>query len=403
MLCLTPHASVGASELPDEPGKDLVEAFCTGCHQTNQITRSSGYDRDGWHELTATMIDLGGSPEERDRLLDYLAANFPPNDNRAAGLVDGEATITFEEWQVPTLGQRSRDPVEAPDGAIWWAGQWGNLIGRIDPETGEMTEFPLPARAMPHSVTIDDAGGVWYMGNKNGTVGKLDPESGEITVFEMPDPAARDPHTGVFDDDGILWFTLQQSNMVGRLDPATGEVRLARMPTAGSRPYGIEIDAEGSPWIACNGSNCLAKLDPATLAITEIELPDAATRVRRLDFDADGKIWFVNSSLGRLGRFDPSTGDIEEWPSPSGSGAHPYAIAVIDGIVWYNESGVRPDALVRFDPATESFQSWPIPSGNVYAGIVRHMRPTRDGDLLIHQSSTNRIILVTLDGASPVR
>ena len=67
----------------------------------------------------------------------------------------------------------------------------------------------------------------------------------------------------------------------------------------------------------------------------------------------------------------------------------------MDGIVWYNESGMRPDTLVRFDPRTETFQSWPIPSGNVHAGIIRHMRPTRGGDLLIHQSSTNRVILVT--------
>ena len=47
---------------------------------------------------------------------------------------------------------------------------------------------------------------------------------------------------------------------------------------------------------------------------------------------------------------------------------------------------MRPDALVRFDPATETFQSWAIPSGNVYGGIVRHMRTTRDGNLLIHQA-----------------
>ena len=72
---------------------------------------------------------------------------------------------------------------------------------------------------------------------------------------------------------------------------------------------------------------------------------------------------------------------------------------MIDGIVWYNESGQRPDALVRFDPATERFQSWAIPSGDigtapVYAGIVRHMRPTRDGGLLIHQSATNTILKV---------
>jgi virginiamycin B lyase len=68
----------------------------------------------------------------------------------------------------------------------------------------------------------------------------------------------------------------------------------------------------------------------------------------------------------------------------------------VDGIVWYNESGMRPDALVRFDPKTETFQSWAIPSGGVYAGILRHMRATRDGNLLIHQSSTNRITLVTV-------
>ena len=106
-------------------------------------------------------------------------------------------------------------------------------------------------------------------------------------------------------------------------------------------------------------------------------------------------LWYVNSSRGRLGRFDPTSGDSKEWPSPSGPKSHPYAIAVLDNVVWYNESGVRPDALVRFDPKSEIFQSWAIPSGDVYAGIVRHMRTTREGNLLIHQSSSNRIILVT--------
>ena len=56
---------------------------------------------------------------------------------------------------------------------------------------------------------------------------------------------------------------------------------------------------------------------------------------------------------------------------------------------------MRPDILVRFDPATETFQGWPIPSGNLYAGILRNMRASREGNLLIHQSGTNRIIQVT--------
>jgi hypothetical protein len=58
--------------------------------------------------------------------------------------------------------------------------------------------------------------------------------------------------------------------------------------------------------------------------------------------------------------------------------------------------GMRPDPLVRFDPATETFQSWAIPSGGVYSGILRHMRANRDGNLLIHQSATNRIIQVNV-------
>ena len=395
LLTLVPGAQAQGTGFPEGDGKELVESVCTACHGVRQIERSSGYDQAGWRALTATMVDLSDSLEDQEVITAYLATHFPPHDRRAPTLVEGDVEIAFEEWVTPTLGQRSRDPVEAPDGSIWWAGQWGNLIGRIDPETGDMREYPLPDSAMPHSVNIDpDGEAIWYTGNKNGTMGRLDPETGEITEFKMPNPAAKDPHTAEFDADGILWFTLQQSNMIGRLDLASGDISLETMPTAGSRPYGIKIDADGAPWVACNGSNCLVKVNPETMALSEVKLPIAKTTVRRLDIDDDGVIWYVNSSQGRLGRYDPASGEIKEWPSPSGPTSHPYAIAVVDGLVWYNESGMRPDALVRFDPTTETFQSWPIPSGEVHAGIIRHMRPDKDGNLLIHQSSTNRIMRV---------
>jgi virginiamycin B lyase len=397
MAPLVAQAQRQPTELPEGDGKQLVQSLCTACHETNQITRSSGYSREGWQELIQTMIDLSGSPNG-DAISTYLATHFPAGGRLKPTLMSGEASIAMREWKVPTLGQRARDPLQAPDGAIWWAGQWADLIGRINPDTGDIQEYRLPEGAKPHSVTADPQGNIWYMGNGNGTIGKFDPRSEKVTEYKMPDPDARDPHTAVFDDKGSLWFTLQQSNMVGRLTPATGDIKLATMPTPKARPYGIKLSAEGIPWVACNGSNCLVKIDPETMAIEEYRLPNLQTTVRRLDFASDGMIWYVNSSQGRLGRLDPKTGAVKEWPSPSGPKSHPYAIAVVDGIVWYNESGQRPDTLVRFDPATEQFQSWPIPSGGIYAGIVRHMRPTREGNLLIHQSSTNRIILVTPQG-----
>src|SRR3546814_12752498 len=83
------------------------------------------------------MIDLSGNPELREEITGYLAVHFPPNQRKAARPVSGRAQIAFKEWQVPSLGQRSRDPVEAADGTIWWAGQWGNLIGKIEPRSEE--------------------------------------------------------------------------------------------------------------------------------------------------------------------------------------------------------------------------------------------------------------------------
>lgn len=386
-----------AKELPAGDGKDLVEGLCSSCHTPNRIHASLGYSKEDWAALTGTMVDLSANKPLQQRLVTYLAEHFPPNKDRFPTLISGDVDIRFKEWVVPTLGQRSRDPVEAPDGKIWWAGQWGNLVGSIEPDTGKMQEYPLPAGAMPHSVSADENGMVWYMGNKNASVGRLNPNTGEIKVYSMPNEDARDPHTGVFDNNGILWFTLQHSNYIGRLDPATGEVQLKDMPTPNARPYGIKVDSSGNLWVACNGSNCLVSVNAETFELSEVRLPGEGTTVRRLDIASDGMIWYVNSGLGKLGRYNPKTKEIKEWPSPSGPDSHPYAIAVLNGIVWYNESGMRPDALVRFDPTTERFQSWAIPSGDFYAGILRHMRPTSDGALLIHQSATNRIIRVDIE------
>ena len=228
-----------AIELPDGPGKSVVQASCTSCHALNMATGSSGFDRQGWRSLIDTMVRL---PEpEMAAAAEYLATHFPEKPGRRPTLVPGPVTVTFKEWVVPTLGQRPRDPLQLADGTIWWAGMYASLVGRLNPATGEMREYKLAPDARPHSIINDAAGAIWYTGNGNGTVGKLDPRTGEIKVYPMPDPAARDPHTPIFDRSGTLWFTLQGANMVGRLVPSTGEIKLITMPTPNARPYGMIV------------------------------------------------------------------------------------------------------------------------------------------------------------------
>ena len=375
-----------ASALPDGPGKELVEAYCTSCHPARSIVRSGGYATpEAWKAVNASMIVL---PEaEADAIAQYLAEHFPVKEERRPTLVDGPVEIEIDEWMVPTLGQRSRDPIEAPDGSIWWTGMWASLAGRLDPITGAMKEYPLSPSARPHSIIPDEEGYIWYTGNSNGTIGRLDPATGDITEYPTE---AGDPHTMTWHPNGLLYFTSQRAGMLGRLNPETGE--LTEVATD-RRPYGIVVAPDETIWVAYNGTNKLGALDPETMEVRYYEVSDPGTRIRRLGVTSDGMVWYVNSSMGRLGRLDPATGDFTEWDSPSGPDSHPYSLAVINDKIWYNESGMRPDALVRFDPETEAFQSWAIPSG---VGIIRHVWVTRAGELLIHQSSSNRVGRVTI-------
>jgi virginiamycin B lyase len=370
-----------ASALPQGEGESLVREHCSSCHRPEILERAQGYNTTSeWRELMATMVAL--DEPRADLIARYLAKHFQSKPELYPTLVPGPVNIEIEEWRVPTLGQRSRDPVEGLDGSIWWTGMWASLVGRLDPLTGDVREYPLPPSARPHSIVPDNEGFIWYLGNSNGTVGKLNPLTGDIREY---DTGLADPHTGVFHPNGYFYFTAQRAGAVARLDPASGEVLTVNTCP---RPYGIKVGPDGYLYVAFNGENAIGQVDPATLEVNYFAIPHEDSRIRRLDIASDGTIWYVNSSRGKIGHLDPKTGAVREWDSPSGPKSHPYAIAVIDDVVWYNESGQRPDALVRFDPETEAFQSWAIPSG---IGIIRHVWVTRDKDLLIHQSSSNRI------------
>lgn len=382
----TAYAQPPVGDLPDGEGKELLQTVCFACHPAFNILGSAGYDTPAeWKAVFGTMVKLPQA--QANTIAAYLAEHLPAKKTRTPTLIAGDVEIDIQEWQAPTLGQRSRDPVEAPDGSIWWTGMWASLVGRLDPKTGEMEEYKLPVSARPHSIVPAADGSIWYTGNSNGTIGKLDPATGQITQFTT---TASDPHSAAFHPNGKLYFTAQNSNMLGMLDPATGEVKEVQTEP---RPYGIKVAKSGTLFVAYNGTNKIGAVDPETLAVRYYEIPNTASRIRRLDIASDGIVWYVNSTQGKVGRLNPATGEIKEWDSPSGAQSSPYALAVIDDKVWYNESGVRPDTLVRFDPATEKFQSWAIPSG---VGIVRNMWVTKDGNLLIHQSSTNKIGLVTI-------
>lgn len=69
--------AAGQAQLPDEPGKKILEGACTVCHNLDRIV-SKQYDKDSWDGIVQSMRDKGASvnDDEAPVLVEYLAKNF---------------------------------------------------------------------------------------------------------------------------------------------------------------------------------------------------------------------------------------------------------------------------------------------------------------------------------------
>ena len=73
----TQAASATPVALPGGPGRDLVEARCTACHDLERVA-SAKRQKSEWSALVANMVGRGAvaTPEEAQAISAYLASHF---------------------------------------------------------------------------------------------------------------------------------------------------------------------------------------------------------------------------------------------------------------------------------------------------------------------------------------
>ncbi|HEX2566863.1 MAG TPA: hypothetical protein VHL85_08375 [Burkholderiales bacterium] len=379
----------------DHDGKKLVDGTCNTCHPLSARV-GSGYTPEGWQTVMKMMVNQGApvQAENVPTMLDYLTKTYPEQQKPEGKATPGPVKVTMQQWAAPTPGSRPHDPLAARDGSLWYTGQMANVLGRVNPKTGEVKEFPLKtAHSGPHGLKEDKQGNIWYTGNTGALIGKLNPKTGEVTEYKIEDKDAHDPHTLMFDKRGTLWFTVQNANRIGRLDPKTGKMKLLTPPTAKSRPYGMAMDSKDNLYVVQFGVNSVLRVNTKTEEMKEYKLPNEKARPRRVAVTPDNMVWYTDYARGYLGRLNPKTGEVKEWLSPAGEKSAPYGISAIKGALWYSESEAKPTTVVRFDPKTQKFQSWPIPGGG---NIVRNTDVTRDGNFVLANSLNNQVTLVKI-------
>ncbi len=299
-----------------------------------------------------------------------------------------EDAYTIQEYPVPP-GSHPHDVAPDPDpgGVVWYTAQATGELGRLDPATGETRHIALGQGSSPHGVIVGPDGAPWITDGGLNAIVRVDPESEEVTVFPLPEGSPRaNLNTATFDAQGVLWFT-GQNGIYGRLDPAVGEVEVFEAPR-GRGPYGIATTPSGEIFYASLAGSHIAQIDTTTGAATPIDPPTPGQGSRRVWSDSQGRIWVSEWNAGQVALYDPTDQSWREWKLP-GDQPSAYAVYVDEqDQVWLSDFGSN--ALVRFDPASEQFEHFELPGP---ASSVRQILG-REGEVWAPASALDLLLVV---------
>ena len=290
-------------------------------------------------------------------------ADLPEYKNLVRSFSDEAMKIVYVEYEF--RGSKGLGPwsaVEGNDGMVWIPyHNRGNEVVRLDPNTGELKRFPLSFQetAGIHSAIPAPDGTVWFTEADMGRVGRLNPRTGEITEYQntLPNGRRAGSHTVRVDERGYVWTS--GGPMISRFDPETK--KFTHFDAGGT--YGNVIGKNGDQWFTVfretNGAIVRISKDGKVSKFT----PPTEGKPQRLQVDDDGIVWFSERRGGKIGRFDPKTETFQEFDLP-GPSPSPYAIGIDrDHMIWY--ASHEQDTLGRLNPKTGEVTEYPFPHSEI--------------------------------------
>ncbi len=375
---------------PPGPGRDIVERTCIVCHGVNFLSVKV-LDAEGWNVAVDRMIKeptyqgmgiiSAASPFDPERLkgndrqvlVDYLVKNFGPESTPRVVAMEKQPELDKAALaKAMYIEYRFLNTKEAPnrwtqethfdkDGNVYVTDRGRRpAIVKVDPRTGEQTDYPTPsARSSPHGLTVDTDGTVWWSG-RNVNLAHLDPKTGKWDVYPINELGMQG-HTPVFNSKGDLWFSMLTGNRLGHWKRATDTIDFYDTPGARGRPYGLVIDHKDKVWYVEYHDSHVVRYDPETKKFTKFKVKSAPAQMRRLGVGNDDTIWYgvygTVGKKGKLGHLNPTTGAMEEFELPV-EFSNPYD-------AWPDEQdniwSSCDNYFVKYDQKAKKFTVYPLP------------------------------------------
>ena len=184
-------------------------------------------------------------------------------------------------------------------GRQWFTGQ-GGIIGRLDPDNGNLSTLNAPRGRGPYGICATPNGDVWFVSLAASFLGKLTYRQNEIVVTEYDPPTANAGTRRVWSDSsGRLWVAQWNAGQVGVYDPKSKKWNEWRLPGDSPKAYAVYVDEWDIVWLTDFGANAIVRFDAETETFEQLPLPHAAGSVRQL-LGRHGEIWGAESGADHL-------------------------------------------------------------------------------------------------------
>lgn len=368
---------------------------CNHCHTFERIARTK-VDAEGALAIVTRMLRhspssfplmmqphptrrIGGGPATpesraraeagRKRVAEYIATiNLSKSDTWAYELKTlprpkGKATkVIYTEYDLPAATRQPHDVVIDSQGYAWYASFGEQILGRVDPKTGAVKEWPIPVLKPERNKGVLDVeldadenvwvgngfqnaiqmfdrkseswksyplppefdgdhiellflapknhkvdGKVWVMNNGEWTIMRVDLATNKwekFTAFPLPRP---NHYQVMSDSQNNGWFSVMGRNDVGRIDAKTGEIKTWQTDIPNSGPRRGMVDAQDRFWTALNRTDSVSVLDPKTGKFDFYSTGIPEYYAYDVWADKHGEVWTATEYADRVVRINTKT------------------------------------------------------------------------------------------------
>jgi virginiamycin B lyase len=385
------------------PGTDEQKRFllnCTGCHTLERIMKST-HDADGFMEVIQRMSLYypGSTPLKPQRLVgtasrdverggngrktaEWLASvNLSEQPTWAFPLktmprLTGKSTrVIITEYDLPNPLIQPHDVVLDREGNVWYSDFGQMFLGKMDPNTGKVTQFPIPVvkPGFPEGtldLEFDKDDNPWVGVMYQSAIAKFDKKTEKFQFWNTPKEWDTDGgqlgHLAIegTNVDNKVWIKNSDVGNIYRLDLTTNKMENLgnfKDPQTGKRigTYGIHSDQQNNAYLLDFSAGNIVKIDAKTTKATVYPTPTPDSRPRRGRVDSQGRLWFAEYQGDAIGMFDPKTEHMTEWKVPTRWSAPYDAVLDRNGDAW--TGSMLTDRVARLNVKSGQYTEYMLP------------------------------------------